>query len=302
MKIRYLLNDKLRIKVTDKCNMHCSFCHFEGAKGANDLAVNDETIQTLKSLRQKFSAVHITGGEPFLYPDLFALIDVLERLEYKISITTNGYFQLSQTSEIADRLNSINFSLHSFNDAYLCTTVNNVKEYKSRVTNNILSLKDKVDVRINTVATSNPNQHIEDIVKFCFENKITINILQELNHNILSIYKEKLRENGFTQTEKVYMYPGSNVRHVFQDSRNNKVVFKEIELFTPDFLCKDCRFIDECNEGFSFIRLENNPLKIRMCLNQKSISYNEFMCSYYNQICKLLEAPYESELRKERPI
>src|SRR5699024_6593006 len=103
----------------------------------------------------------------------------------KISITTNGYFQLSQALEIADKLNSINFSLHSFNDAYLCTTVNNVKEYKSRVIRNILSLKDKVDVRINTVATSNPNQHIEDIVKFCFENKITINILQELNHNIL---------------------------------------------------------------------------------------------------------------------
>ena len=89
MKIRYVLNDKLRIKVTDKCNTHCSFCHFEGAKGAKDLAINDETIQILKSLRKNFSAVHITGGEPFLYSDLITLIDVLESLEYKISITTN---------------------------------------------------------------------------------------------------------------------------------------------------------------------------------------------------------------------
>lgn len=54
MKIRYVLNDKLRIKVTDKCNMHCSFCHFEGAKGAKDLAINDETIQILKIAEKKF--------------------------------------------------------------------------------------------------------------------------------------------------------------------------------------------------------------------------------------------------------
>lgn len=89
-------------------------------------------------------------------------------------------------------------------------------------------------------------------------------------------------------------YSGASI--IFYND-HNKIVFKEIELFTPEFLCKVCRFTNKCNKEFSFVHLENNPLRIK-----KSITYDEFMHNYYRQICKLLEAFHEIELRQKRSI
>lgn len=289
MKETYKLNNKLRLKVTDRCNMHCSFCHSEGSQGAKDLVLDERACHILERLRDGFDAVHITGGEPTLYPSLEELIKKLHDLGYKVSLTINGYFPLEKVTRQIESVESINFSLHSLNEVFLEKFVKDPQEYKENVRKNILYLKDKTRVAVNTVATSDPQQNIREIVEFCFGNKIPINILQELNKNILPSIKKGFLDHGFTVTEKIYIYPGSNVRTVFQDKKGNQVLFKEIEHFALESWCGGCPLLNQCDEGFSFIRLEDNPLRVRMCINREPISFDTFMKEYYEKIKALLQ-------------
>lgn len=299
MKSRCQLNDKLRLKVTDKCNMQCSFCHSEGSCGVNDIVLGSETDYIFKELRNAFSKVHLTGGEPTLYNHLEQLVELLYSYEYKISMTTNGYFKPDKLAGCLDKLSSINFSLHSLNDEFLKNTVENTADYKERVISNILELKNRSKISINTVVTNSENQNIDEIIEFCINNNIKLNILNELSNRILPAVRAKVLEYGFTEKEKIFIYPSSNVRTLFRDASGNTLIFKEIEYFTPQFWCHGCSMLNRCDEGFSFIRLEGNPIKVRICINKEAISYEMFMKYYYHQIKELYEAFYEDEYLRE---
>ncbi|RKJ52569.1 radical SAM protein [bacterium 1XD42-1] len=289
MIITHMLNDKLRLKVTDRCNMCCSFCHAEGARGVKDIAIDNTNCYIFKELRQTFSRVHITGGEPTLYKDLGKLIDILSSYGYKISITTNGYFDLSSVADTLSNINSINFSLHSLNKDFLCNMVSNVGDYKKNIINNILYFLSKTKVSINTVATTNPYQDIDEVIDFSISNNITLNILQELSNNILSTIRKNIVNRGFSADEKILLYPSSNVRTIFHNDSGNTIIFKEIEYFSPLFLCNGCNLLNRCSEGFSFIRLEDNPLKVRLCIDKDTITYEEFVKYYYRDLKLLYE-------------
>ena len=234
-----------------------------------------------------------------IYSSLGALIENLHACIYRISLTTNGYFSLEEVTGQLDSIDSINFSLHSLNEAFLEKIVRDPQVYSRSVIKNILYLKDKTKVSINTVATLDPRQDIREIIEFCFQNAISINILQELNNNILPVIKKGFTDHGFAAVEKIYIYPGSNVRTVFQNAEGNTVTFKEIEHYAPEFLCGKCSLVNKCDEGFSFIRLENNPLQVRMCINQEAVSFDTFMNEYYEKIKALWKTHGENPMWRE---
>lgn len=289
METVYELKDRLRVKVTDRCNMHCSFCHAEGARGVNDIALTDETIGIFRGLRGMFSRVHLTGGEPVLYPKLPELVRLLRSLDYRVSVTTNGYFDRGSAADILEGMSSINFSLHSLSEGYLKNVVADVTEYRKKITDNILYFRDKTAVSVNAVFTNDPHQHIEDIIDFCISEGVLLNLLHELNSPHLVSEKLGLPERGFEPVEKRILYPSSNTRLVFRDKAGHTIQFKEIEPFFPDFLCKGCGMKEHCGEGFAFVRLEGDPMKVRMCLDRKAVSYEEFRENYYAGLKALYE-------------
>ena len=112
-------NEKIRIKVTDRCNMRCWFCHAEGAPNSKDLVVNDNLARVLDITKKVFHKAHITGGEPFMYGALDTLLDMLEEKGYTVLLTSNGNFTLDRKNmEIAKRLEAINISFHSLEPDY----------------------------------------------------------------------------------------------------------------------------------------------------------------------------------------
>lgn len=286
MSVIYSKNNKIRLKITDLCNMKCSFCHSEGSRGVNNINIfNSNTQHIFKELNGIFDSVHITGGEPTLYHSFGTLIDVLRSIGYKkISITTNGYFKIEDYTADFLKLDSINFSLHSFNEQFLSGMVDDPIKYKRRVTENINYLKNKTKISINTVATSNSYQDIESIIDFCGMHNIQLNILQELNNNISSSIRSLIYNKGFIEYDTIYLIPGSNKRTLFKNNSGNIIVFKEIEYYLPEFLCKDCSLVNKCDEGFSFFRLEGDPVKVRLCINKEAITYEKFKQDYYNII------------------
>jgi 7-carboxy-7-deazaguanine synthase len=76
------------------CPLRCSYCDSEYAfYGNNPLSIAD-IITTVGQYKTKY--ICITGGEPLVQNDVYALIDELLALDYYISIETSGSVDISK--------------------------------------------------------------------------------------------------------------------------------------------------------------------------------------------------------------
>ncbi len=87
----------LRVSLTDRCNLRCSYCMpAEGLSWLphDDLLTNEELGRLLRvaTARLGITTIRLTGGEPMLRPDLEALVALAASLEPRptVALTTNG--------------------------------------------------------------------------------------------------------------------------------------------------------------------------------------------------------------------
>lgn len=116
--------DTLRISVTDRCNLRCTYCMPEKGivpKNPDEILSFEEIkkivqiVVTLGIIRVK-----ITGGEPLARKGIAHLIEMLTGVEgiSDISMTTNGISLTRFTRDLKEAgLNRINISLDSLNKA-----------------------------------------------------------------------------------------------------------------------------------------------------------------------------------------
>lgn len=85
----------LRISVTDRCDLRCSYCMSEDVEflPRQDILSFEEILRLAKSFAQLgVTKIRITGGEPLMrkkLPELIACIKAIEGIE-EVVITTNG--------------------------------------------------------------------------------------------------------------------------------------------------------------------------------------------------------------------
>ena len=122
---RPLLN--LRISITQRCNLHCDYCHREGeGYSVNDAAEEmtvDEIVRMARiAIDLGISRIKLTGGEPLMRKDLCEIIrGIAETSGLKdLSLTTNGALLGFQAVELrACGLRRVNISLPTLNsDVY----------------------------------------------------------------------------------------------------------------------------------------------------------------------------------------
>ena len=115
---------KLRVSVTDRCNMRCMYCMPRGnVRWFNEQDVLDyREISRLVSILANLGIerIRLTGGEPLLRPNLENLIVSLAKLDgiNSISMTTNGLLFGEKAKKLKDAgLESVNISLDTFRPA-----------------------------------------------------------------------------------------------------------------------------------------------------------------------------------------
>jgi radical SAM protein with 4Fe4S-binding SPASM domain len=79
-------------EVTSACDLACAHCLADaGRRGKNEL----DTAGALRIVDRLAEAgvfsVNLAGGEPFLRPDLFAIIDALVESRIEVDVSTNGF-------------------------------------------------------------------------------------------------------------------------------------------------------------------------------------------------------------------
>lgn len=176
---------KLRISVTDRCNMRCGYCMpKDNTKWfATTDVLTFEEITRLSSIFANLGIekIRITGGEPLVIPSIEDLIKSISKIRHikSIGLTTNGLLLLEIVEELrSSGLASVNISLDSFKEDRfkMITGVNGL----NKVINSIQRAKDAgLDVKINTVVVRGWNDdEVIDFANFARKTGITVRFIE----------------------------------------------------------------------------------------------------------------------------
>lgn len=117
------IHDNLRVSVTDRCNLRCTYCMPEEVQflDRSELLSYEEIREFVKvAVTLGVRKVRLTGGEPLLRRDVSRLVRMLAELPGldDIGLTTNGLLLERFAAELRDAgLKRLNVSLDTLNES-----------------------------------------------------------------------------------------------------------------------------------------------------------------------------------------
>ncbi len=210
----------LRISVTDRCNLRCSYCMPE--EGINfvkkDQLLSYEEILRLSRLlvANGIKKIRITGGEPFIRADIMGFLEQLVDIEglEKVSITTNGVVLKNHLNELKHLgIQDINLSLDTF-DHNTFKKITRRDDFE-KVRDSLFALIDNgFNVKVNAVVMEGLNE--QDIIPL---SRLSINLPIKMR------FIEEMPFNGqFREVKKLTW----NTARILEEI---KTVFPSIEKF-----------------------------------------------------------------------
>ncbi len=201
----------LRISLTDKCNMKCSYCrpiNMDYIPHKEILSYEEiaDVVDILKEYGLK--KVRLTGGEPLLRPKIWNLISLLKAKNLEsISMTTNGTF-LKEYAKILKEsgLDTINISLDTLDETkFKHITKSDLKPVVEGISE---ASKFGFLIKLNTVLIRNFNDtEIIPLVEFAKEHNVRIRFIELMPVGKLDFFnKSKIVYNTevFELLEKTY--------------------------------------------------------------------------------------------------
>ena len=103
-----------------RCNLRCLHCYSTSSPEESTALPLQIIVTALNLLRAEgFNAVSISGGEPLLYPELFALLTHASSLGMVTTVTTNGILATQERAEMLHRCaNLVAVSLDGVPDSH----------------------------------------------------------------------------------------------------------------------------------------------------------------------------------------
>lgn len=252
----------IRLSLLPQCNFSCIYCKIENVFYKENLIQNPEFfINIIKNLKKfiNIRKVHLTGGEPTLYPYLEKIVKDLKDLEIpEISLTTNGTLLLKKIHNLfLAGLDSINLSLDALEDKIL-QKIGARKQFSFYEKLIYVIQNYNINLKINSTILKGYNEsQILPLLEYCGERKIPVRFLEymkmgvsdELHHKRFFGMKEIL-ELIKTKYE-IYELP----REIHSTSRywlaNSRYKFGIIANHSDPF-CSDCDRLRIDSNGFLY--------------------------------------------------
>lgn len=165
------------LEVTGYCNFSCLHCYASMTNGAKDYLTfkNAETlVEKIKEIAP--CDIRLTGGEPFLNPDIDRIIDLVSQSIspcQQHSIATNGSFSLEQVKYAIDHGYEIQVSIYGMAlSSFLQFTHSNTQTYYTlfekltQLGNTVYAQNITLAMAVNGITYS----EIEDLIAFATSN------------------------------------------------------------------------------------------------------------------------------------
>jgi cyclic pyranopterin phosphate synthase len=209
---------KLRVSVTDRCNMRCGYCMPKNNTKWFDSTevLSFEEIIRLSSIFANLGVekIRITGGEPLVRPLIENLIKSIAKIPHikSIGLTTNGLLLSDSVKKLkSSGLNSVNISLDSFKEDRfkMMTGINGL----DKVISSIQKAKDAgLDIKINTVVVRGWNDdEVVEFANFARHTGITVRFIEFMPLDGTGIWRSDLVFSKKQMIEKLE----SNIGKVF---------------------------------------------------------------------------------------
>lgn len=183
---------EIRLSVTGACNQNCIYCgpfvdgkHTRGY-GLISLAQIRQFASKLKDvINEKKLHIQITGGEPTLRKDLVEIFRILNQHVKDIGMTTNGSKMTVKLAEdlVKNGLSDIHIHLPSLNKEVYEKTTRAIfnKDRLQNTLDSALFIKAMGGrVEFNTPVTNINVSTLPDLFDFCYKNKISLKLIEEL--------------------------------------------------------------------------------------------------------------------------
>ena len=180
--------DYLRLSVTDRCDLRCSYCIPEGFTGFEEPGhwLNFDEIERLIGAfaRLGVSRIRLTGGEPLLRRDIAGLagrIAALPGIE-DLSLSTNAT-QLERHAHAlkAAGVTRLNVSLNSLQQARVEKI--NGRDVLAKVMAGLAVAQDAgfAPIKLNMVALAGTNDdEIDEMVAFCMQRGFVLRLIEAM--------------------------------------------------------------------------------------------------------------------------
>ena len=174
--------DCLRISVTQKCNLNCTYCHHEGEINPGPELSPIE----IKKIVEVFSElgirkVKITGGEPLIRTDILEIIKNISSIEgiEEVSMTSNGLLLEDLAADLKKAgLSRINIGCDSMTSV-LPKNIQKIKKGLAAVLDAGLD-----PVKINMVVLKGINEgEINKMIDFAKDNHVILQLIELIDVN-----------------------------------------------------------------------------------------------------------------------
>jgi len=272
-------NGVIRLSLTASCTRKCCFCHNEGNTSGKDIADDHHLEDAVRALCRTcgFDRLHLTGGEPTAHPGFGCVVSRLARMGIPIAMTTNGDFTPNEVLPYMSQMTHVNFSLHSLDEeTKVSAGENGLEQASSRCLSlrdrkaNLLLAAKETRARINCVVHSS-QQDILPLYSFAKQYSVPLRLLAAWQFSAEGnrMIHDFLRTQGLRYTHSYWLYPGSNIRDFYEDSAGFVVEHKLLHPYCLEALAPCSLASTHCREGFAFVRLEGDPIQVRLCVHRQ---------------------------------
>ncbi len=283
-----------KFELTFNCNYSCKYCYVNGSN-SKFLRYNEITKILDELNTSGINTLYLTGGEPFVHPDILDIIKYCTTLDFNLSIQTNGYFITDEIAKVlsAYRNISISISFHSIDEAKFDNFTNTAGSYKKTINAISILKKYNIDLICKCCVTTENEHEIKDIIDYFKENNIKFeiftqilpNIKDELNTKEYCVSSETINwlyDNKYLEFSKSTcsafrdkfwvapmgeVYPCELYRYqignLFDNSfekiwENNEVMnLVNDKLYIEDEKCKECQYKKWCNKCLAYKYYDN---------------------------------------------
>jgi cyclic pyranopterin phosphate synthase len=270
----------LRLSVTDRCDLRCTYCMPKGFKGFEEPAhwLTFDEIERLVGAfaRLGTTRVRLTGGEPLLrrgLPNLAARLSALPGIE-DLSLSTNATRMARLAAELrAAGIARVNVSLDSLDRG--CMEQITGRDSFGQIMDGIMAAKEAgfAPIKINMVAQRGVNDdQIDAMVGFCIEHGFILRLIEAMPMGAtgqgttwldLGPVEQRLRQR-FGLLPQVARLGGGPARYLVTPDGRSSVGF-----ITPmsQHFCGDCNRVRLSVDGTLYLCLgQENKFEFRPLL------------------------------------
>ena len=172
----------LRISVTKRCNLNCSYCGSKKATADDELTLS-EIVTVTEALAEKgITKVRLTGGEPLVREDICDIAREIKRIKgiKELYITTNGILLKEKVKALRDAgVDGVNISLDTL-DRELYRSITGVDRLDAVLSGISSALGAGFSsVKINSVLIKGKNDtEAENLINLARENLLDVRFIE----------------------------------------------------------------------------------------------------------------------------